>query len=435
MDSQIPSKRTNKRFGILALIFVCVIINYMDRSNISIAMPAIKEELGLSTVQVGLLFSAFAWTYAALQIPGGIMVDLIKPRLLYAISLSLWSLATLLQGFTSSFMALIGYRMGIGVFEAPSYPINNRIVTSWFPESERASAIAVYTSGQYIGLAFLAPTLVTIQNFMGWRGLFIVSGLVGIGFAVVWYMIYRDPQDHKTVSKEELDYIEAGNGIIEKKTDTPKKQKLTWNRFKQAFVHRKLWGVYIGQYCIGAFFIFFLTWFPTYLIEYRGLGFIKSGWLASIPFLAAFCGVLLSGFTSDYLIRSGRSAEFARKTPVLAGTLLSTCIIGANYTDSTPLVITFLALAFFGNGLASIAWIFVSTIAPKPMIGLVGGVFNCIGGLSAVTIPVIIGFLVEDGKFEPALFFIGAIAFLGFFSFMFLVGKIERIELKEDTQA
>ncbi len=123
--------------------------------------------------------------------------------------------------------------------------------------------------------------------------------------------------------------------------------------------------------------------------------------------------------------------EFSRKAPVLTGLLLTVSIVGANYTDSTFWVIFCLAVAFFGNGLASITWIFVSTLAPKHLIGLVGGVFNFMGGLSAVVIPTAIGFLVEEGDFKPALLFISLLALTGFFSYLFLVGKVERIEVEQ----
>ena len=164
--------------------------------------------------------------------------------------------------------------------------------------------------------------------------------------------------------------IEEGGGLISHLTVEKEEQKFNWKDVKLAFSYRKLWGVYLGQFCLGSLFIFFLTWFPTYLVEYRGLDFIKSGFLASVPFLAAFVGVLLSGFTSDFLIRKNYSNELARKAPILVGMFLSLAIIGANYTDNTTLIILFLSLAFFGNGLASITWVFVSLLAPKKMIGL-----------------------------------------------------------------
>ncbi|MEL6653035.1 MAG: MFS transporter, partial [Bacteroidota bacterium] len=342
------TKPTRKRYGILGLVFVTVVINYLDRSNISVAAFAISDELGLSTVQMGLIFSAFAWTYSALQIPGGILVDRVQPRILYPIILTLWSLATLVQGFISSIAGFIASRAAIGVFEAPSYPTNNKIVTRWFPTQERASAIAVYTSGQFIGLAVLTPTLVLIQEYLGWRGLFIVSGLIGLVWAVVWYILYRSPERHATVNQAELNHIKSDESEEEPKQEKP---PLRWEDFKIALGNRQLWGVYIGQFCLGTLFVFFLTWFPTYLVKYRGLDFIESGFLASLPFFAAFVGVLLAGFASDALVRRGYSNEFARKTPIIIGMLLSMTIIGANYTESTFLIISFLSLAFLGNGL------------------------------------------------------------------------------------
>ncbi|MDA9201976.1 MFS transporter [Flavobacteriaceae bacterium] len=422
--------KTYKRYNVLTLIFITVVINYMDRSNISVASSAITQELGLTKIQMGLIFSAFAWSYSSLQIPGGIIVDYVKPRILYPFMIVLWSIATLLQGFVSSLGTLVGCRIAIGAFEAPSYPCNNKIVTSWFPEKERASAIAVYTSGQFIGLAFLTPVLILIQSVLGWRGLFIVSGVIGIIWALIWYVFYRDPKNHTKVSQEELRYIEEGGGLISHLTVEKEEQKFNWNDVKLAFSYRKLWGVYLGQFCLGSLFIFFLTWFPTYLVEYRGLDFIKSVFLASVPFLAAFVGVLLSGYTSDFLIRKNYSNELARKAPILVGMFLSLAIIGANYTDNTTLIIFFLSLAFFGNGLASITWVFVSLLAPKKMIGLVGGVFNFIGGLSAAVTPIVIGWLAQDGNFKPALFYIGILAFIGFCSYLFLVGKLKRIDVK-----
>ena len=427
-----PSRPTLKRFHILALIFVSVVINYMDRTNISVAAAAMSDELALSAVQMGYIFSAFAWTYSVLQMPGGIAVDLVRVRVLYPFLLVAWSVATLVQGLVSSFAALIGCRMAIGVFEAPTYPCNNKIVTNWFPQQERASAIAVYTSGQFIGLALLIPALVLIQNQFGWRGLFIASGLVGFVWAAVWYVLYREPHEHPGINEAELAHIadpdtHGDPGSAASRDDSP--PTLTASDFVAVFSNRKLWGIYIGKFCLGGTLIFFLTWFPTYLVEYRGLGFVQSGFLASVPFLAAFLGVLVSGVTSDYLVRRGVSNEFARKAPIVTGMVLTTCIVGANYTDNTFWVIMFLSIAFFGNGLSSIAWVFVSLLSPRRLIGLVGGCFNFVSSLSAVVVPIVIGYLVDEGDFAPALVFIAALAIVGAYSFLFLVGEIKRIDL------
>src|SRR5664279_430805 len=169
---------TRVRYSMLAAVFITVVINYMDRTNISVAGSLIAKELQLDSVRMGTIFSAFSWTYATFQIPGGLLADRFGARVLYSAILILWSLATIALGFAIGFVVIILIRMLIGAFEAPAYPINNRIVTSWFPENERAGAIATYTSGQFIGLAFLTPVLTIVQYYAGWRGLFILTGLV-----------------------------------------------------------------------------------------------------------------------------------------------------------------------------------------------------------------------------------------------------------------
>ncbi len=417
---------TRVRYGMLALVFINVVINYLDRSNISVAGTALGKDLGLSSVQLGLIFSAFGWTYALLQIPGGLIADRFGPRSLYAFCLITWSVSTVLQGFARGFASLFALRLATGAFEAPSYPINNRIVTSWFPQQERASAIAMYVSGQFIGLAFLTPVLAIIQSRFGWQGLFMVTGAVGLVWGVAWYLLYRDPLQHRGVNQAELDHIENGGGLYRDRKATPGVPS-AWSleNLKIVFSSRTLWGVYIGQFAVNATLWFFLTWFPTYLVQYRGLDFIKSGYLASVPFLAATAGLLLSGFVSDYQVKRGKSVGRARKLPIIIGLLLSVSIVGANYTNQTALIIFFMSLSFFGAGMALISWIFVSILSPKHLIGLTGGVFNFMGNLASIVVPIAIGYLAQGGDFRPALLFIATLGLIGAASYTFLVGRIE----------
>lgn len=432
-----PSSATNqtpsrKRFIIMGLLFATVVINYLDRSNLSIAAPEVFRELAIDPVYAGLVLSAFGWTYALMQIPGGWLVDRIAPRTLYAAALILWSAATVLLGFAGSFFALFALRLVVGALEAPAYPINNRVVTAWFPTRERATAIGFYTSGQFVGLAFLTPVLAWLQVHLGWHMVFVSTGLAGIVWGVVWYMVYREPRAFPGVNQAEIDLIRDGGGLPDigsaPKAATPARSASTWRDFKFVLGRRKLWGIYIGQFAINSTLWFFLTWFPTYLVKYRGLDFIKSGLLASLPFLAAFVGVLSSGLLSDWLIRRGASQGFARKLPVVSGLLISASIIGANYAQSTEGVITFMAIAFFGNGFASITWSLVSGLAPARLIGLTGGVFNLIGNLAAIATPIVIGLLVEGANFSRAITYVAAMAVLGCLSYVLLVGKVERME-------
>ncbi|WP_175832221.1 MFS transporter [Burkholderia cenocepacia] len=422
---------SRKRLLILALLFVTVVINYLDRSNLSIAAPELFKELNIDPVHAGLVFSAFGWTYALMQIPGGWLVDKVSPRVLYAGALALWSAATLLLGFAGSFVGLIVLRLAVGALEAPAYPINNRVVTTWFPTRERASAIGGYTSGQFVGLAFLTPVLAWLQVHLGWHMVFVATGLAGIAWAAVWYAVYREPRALRGVNAAEIALIRDGGGLVDledriaaRSDRTPS----TWRDLGVVLGRRKLWGIYLGQFALNSTLWFFLTWFPTYLVKYRGMDFIKSGFLASLPFLAAFVGVLCSGVLSDWLMRRGASQGFARKLPIISGLLISTCIIGANYVSSTGWVIAFMTIAFFGNGFASITWSLVSGLAPARLLGLTGGVFNLIGNLSAIATPIVIGLLVDGADFSRAITYIAAMALAGSLSYGLLVGKVERID-------
>ncbi|HEY2014433.1 MAG TPA: MFS transporter [Bryobacteraceae bacterium] len=424
-----PGPPSRTRFVIMALLFVTVVINYLDRANLSIAAPLLGKELSIDSVRMGLVFSAFGWSYVLFQVPGGWLVDLVHPRTLYTVLIALWSVATALLGFSASLAILFALRLAIGALEAPSFPINNRVVTTWFPECERATAIGFYTSGQFVGLAFLTPVLMYLQVHFGWRSVFISVGLLGIVWAAVWYMIYRGPTAYRGANNAEIELIRQGGGLVDLgEQRLPGTQPAFHARdFGRVLSSSKLWGLYIGQYAATSTLWFFLTWFPTYLVQYRGMSFQQAGVLASLPFLGAFVGVLCSGLLSDFLVRRGASLSVARKTPIITGLLLSTSIIGANYVRTPGLIITFMALGFFGNGLASITWSLVSAVAPKRLIGLTGGVFNFIGNLSSITVPVIIGTLLRGGDFSLALSYISAMALIGALSYIFVVGRIERL--------
>lgn len=423
------SRPTRTRFVILALLFLSVVINYLDRANLSIAGPVLARELGIHSIRMGLVFSAFGWSYVLCQVPGGWLVDRIHPHKLYAVLIALWSVATALLGLASGVVSLFALRLAIGALEAPSYPINNRVVTTWFPESERATAIGVYTSGQFIGLALLTPALVYLQIHFGWRSIFISVGLAGLIWAAVWRRVYRGPLSYRGTNEAEIELIRSGGGLVDLSDRNPGGSERTFRLRDLWYVlsKSKLWGIYIGQYALNSTLWFFLTWFPTYLVQYRGIGLQQAGWLASLPFLGAFAGVIFSGLSSDLLVRRGLSLSFARKAPIIAGLLLSTTIMGANYTRTPGWTIAFMGVGFFGNGLASITWSLISAVAPTPMIGLTGGVFNFMGNMASVTVPLIIGVLVRGGKFSLGLTYISGLALVGALAYILMVGKIERL--------
>ena len=426
--SAVQAKPTRRRYITLLMIFITVVICYVDRANLAVASAHIQQEFGISKAEMGYVFSAFAWLYTLCQIPGGWFLDRVGSRLTYFIAILGWSVATLLQGFASGLLSLIGLRAITGIFEAPAFPTNNRLVTSWFPEQERASAVGFYTSGQFVGLAFLTPLLIWIQELLSWYWVFIITGGIGIIWSLVWMKVYQAPSQSKGINQAELDYIRAGGAMVDGDAPGEKKArvKLTAADWKLVF-HRKLCGVYLGQFAVTSTLWFFLTWFPNYLTQEKHIAALTAGFMTTVPFLAAFVGVILSGMVADRLVRSGCSLGFARKTPIICGLLISTCIMGANYTNDPLWIMVLMALAFFGNGFASITWSLVSSLAPVRLIGLTGGMFNFIGGLGGITVPLVVGYLAQDYGFAPALVYISAVALIGALSYILLVGDVQRV--------
>ena len=422
------ARPTRTRFVVLALLAVGTMINYLDRTVLGIAAPSLTQELGLSAAVMGLVFSAFSWTYAAAQIPGGIFLDRFGSRLTYFLSVSIWSLFTLLQGLATGLYSLLAFRFGLGVSEAPCFPTNSRVVTTWFPQQERARATGVYTVGEYLGLACFAPLLFWLMGAFSWRAPFIAVGLAGIVFAFVWWAMYREPHESKTVNQAELDYIAAGGGLaplVERD-----KSGFSWARVRALLAYRQMWGACLGQFGGNSTLVFFLTWFPTYLATERQMGWIKIGFFAVMPFIAAAVGVMFGGWLSDELLKRTDSANIARKLPIITGLLGASTIILANYVGSDAAVIVILSVAFFAQGMTGLGWTLISDIAPKNLMGLTGGVFNFAANLAGIATPLVIGFIVAaTGSFFYALAYVGTVAMIGALSYIFILGDVKRMEV------
>jgi len=418
--------RTRARLGVLALITLATMLNYVDRSVMGVAQPSLVRELAIGPELMGLIFSAFSWTYALAQIPGGLVLDRLGARLTYSLSLGLWSLATILHGLMSSVMGLFSARLALGIAEAPCFPANSRILSTWFPQAERARANGVYSVGQYVGLGFLIPLLTYIVATFGWRALFFIFGGVGLVYAFVWHMLYREPHESRAANQAELDYIAAGGGLASQAG----RFTLSWAAIRELLRQRQILGAAIGQFCGNSTLVFFLTWFPSYLATERGMDWIRSGFAASLPYIAASVGVLVGGTISDGIIRRTGSATLGRKLPIIAGLLLTSTMVLANFTPSNSLVIAIMSLAFFGQGMVNLGWTLIADVAPKQLMGLTGGVFNFCANLAGIVTPLVIGFVVgATGSFYGALAYIATLGLVGAAAYIFIVGEVKRVEL------
>ena len=419
-------KASRARLGILALMTIATMINYLDRSVMSVAKPAMTDELHISAATMGFIFSAFSWTYAFAQIPGGALLDRLGVRLTYSASLVLWSIATFAHGLMSSVAGLFGARLALGLAEAPCYPSNSRILNNWFPQTERARATGVYSVGQYVGVGFMLPVLVWIVATYGWRSLFFIVGALGVVYGFGFWAMYRDPQDTTRANDAERALIAEGGGL----TAAPPKVPFTLANIGKLLRKRQILGASIGQFCGNSTLVFFLTWFLTYLKDERGMDWIGSGFAASLPYIAASVGVLFGGFVSDRIIRQTGSATLGRKLPIIVGLLMTSTMIGANYVEDNTTVILIMSIAFFGQGMVNLGWTLISDVAPRSMIGLTGGVFNLCANLAGIITPIVIGFIVQaTGSFYGALAYIAALGLVGAASYIFILGPVERVEI------
>jgi ACS family glucarate transporter-like MFS transporter len=437
------TKINNLRYYILFLIFAVTAVNYADRAIVSIAGPALADELGLDPVALGFIFSAFGWSYAIGQLPGGWILDRFGTKWVYAISIALWSTFTLCQGLVgfvtggAAFALLFALRFLVGLSEAPSFPANARLVAAWFPSAERGFASAVFNSAQYFATVIFAPFMAWIVHDFGWRNVFWVMGVIGIGVALIWIRVIHAPRQHPRMSEQELAMLSEGGALLDAEEGTAKTRKgHGWNVIRQLLTNRMLIGIYIAQYSITTMTYFFLTWFPVYLVKERGFSILQAGFAAILPALCGFLGGILGGIISDRLLKATNSLTLARKIPIVAGMLLSTVIIVCNYVDSAVVVVTLIALAFFGKGVGSLGWAVVSDTSPRQAPGLNAGLFNTFGNVAGITTPIAIGYIVKasGGSFSGALVFVALNALAALVCYLFVVGRIERVELSLTAQ-
>ncbi|WP_331344083.1 MFS transporter [Cellvibrio sp. UBA7661] len=434
---------TRARWGILAMLFIATTINYADRATISIAGSDIASDLGLSPIEMGYIFSAFAWSYVLAQIPGGWLLDKFGSRLTYFASIFLWSTFTLLQGFVgfltggAAFIMLIVLRLLVGAAEAPAFPGNSRITSAWFPSHERGLAASIFNSAQYFATVAFAPLMGWMVHSYGWQSIFFFMGALGIVLAGAWLKTIYSPKQHPRVNASELRYIEEGGALVDLDNSTQQNQRVdTFKCIKELLASRMLLGVYIGQYCINSLTYFFLTWFPVYLVQERGMSILQAGFLASLPAIAGFLGGVSGGWLSDRLTKKGYSLTFARKLPIVVGMLMSTSMIACNYVDTDTLVIAIMSLAYFGKGVGALGWAVVADTSPKEAGGLSGGLFNTFGNSAGIVTPIVIGYIVySTGSFAGALAYVGAHAVVAIVSYLCVVGEIKRITLSDSVSA
>ena len=431
-------RATHVRYLIVLMLFIASSFSYADRVALSVAGTAMQKQLSMDAVRFGFLLSGFSWAYVLGQLPSGGLLDRFGSKRVYTISILLWTLCAFLIGFAGYlptayiFSTIFVLRLLSGLAQSPVFPGNGRIVAAWFPTAERGTASAIFNSSQYFALVAFAPIFGWLTQRYGWQWTFWFMGIFGLVLVFAWYKAVHSVPDHPLISKAEIDHIERGGGLIniDRAGGKPTRSPLTWAGVSQLLRQRMLVGIYIGQFCITTLTYFFITWFPVYLVQARHMSVLKGGFAVALPALCGSVGGVLGGMFSDALLRRGHSLTFARKTPIIAGMLLSVTMIACNYTNVQSVVMFLMSLAFFGKGFGALGWTVIADTSPKELIGLNGGLFNLFGNTAGITTPIIIGFIVQKtGSFNGALVFVGFTALMAIFSYVVIVGEIKRVKL------
>ncbi|UUZ90089.1 MFS transporter [Paenibacillus sp. P25] len=416
--------RTNVRWTIALLMWAAIAINYLDRTVLSAAAPALIKEFHMDPSQMGLILSAFFWSYALFQIPAGWFADKVGQRISLALSVAWWSVATALTVVSQGLKSLILFRVLLGLGEAGAYPSNAGVTAKWFPDKERTRVSAIFDSGSKVGTALTMPFVVWMLTEFGWKVPFIVSGLIGLVWVVIWWAYYRDPEKHLYANQEELAYIRKGQV---KKEGLDNVQPMKWYELLK---YRNILAMCVGFFMLNYAIYFFITWFPTYLVQERGMRLMKMGWVSMIPPMAGLIAELLAGWFSDRLYEKGYSLTFVRKLNLVGGMLLATMIAFAGLVNSVAWSVVLLSISYAGLTSAACAiWSLPGDVAPRNMTSVVGGLQNGVSNIGGILGPIVTGFIVSvTHSFIPALLVSGGATLIGALTYMFWLGKVEPIE-------
>lgn len=403
------------------MILMCCLantINYIDRANLAVAAPTMQKEFGIDSATMGLILSAFFWTYAVMQVPFGWFADRIGARLSLSIAVLWWSLFTALTAVARSVSTLLGCRLLLGVGESGAYPSMAKVTANWFPKSERGFASAIFDSGSRIGAALSLPLVAWLISSFSWQTSFIVTGVLGAVWVVFWWLIYREPENHPSVTQDQLARLQAERG-------TKTAGKVPWSSL---FRYRTIWGMMIGFFCLNFVIYFFITWFPTYLVKARGFSLKELGTLGLLPGLIAIPSGWLGGYVSDALYRHGWSLTAARKACLVGGMLLSSIITLSAFAPNVYVALGCFAIAYGSLAFtAASIWSLPGDVAPTPgHVASIGGIQNFASNLAGIVTTTFTGVMltITSGSFVIPLTVAGGFCVLGAAVYLFMVGEI-----------
>ena len=371
--------RIEYRWILVAILLLGALVNYLDRSTLSLANTTIAAHFHFDSVTMGLLLSAFMWPYALASLPSGWLVDKFGINKLFLFSIVLWSLSSILGGLVIGFFTMYLARVLLGIAEAPFFIIAGKVAQHYFKPSERGVAASVINLGPRIANGIAPPILVVLMLFTGWRGMFIILGILGLIVGVIWIIFYRKDDTGKIKQSSEI-------ARVSKEAKLKKVKVNIWKLFK----HPTMIWIIIGNMGSSYVFWLYLTWLPDYLIKDKHLSLAKTGIYEAIPFIASIFAVMIGGYLSDYFIKKVMKPIKSRLVIIIGACLVSGIVaIPINYVNSLFIVMTLITVSLFAyNMIPGVVWALVGDLSPEEAVGTFGGIQNFANFIGATLAPI-----------------------------------------------
>ncbi len=401
--------RTNVRWRIFLLMLMLIAINYIDRASISVAMPVLSKEFNIEPATQGFILSSFFFTYALMQIPGGMLADRFKPRVVIALATLGWGFFQAVAAMSVSASVLVLTRLGLGASEAPIFPAGGKLNALWMTSNERARGATLLDGGAPLGAA-LGSLIIAglIAEFDSWRISFVVAGvgtmLCGL---LAWRYIRNDPAEHPSVNAAEATFIAEAHAIEDAQTSSSSNASAF-----AYFRHRSVWCMCLGWMFFNTVWYGILTWMPNYLSSVHGLDIKQLGGSLFIMFMSGFIGELVGGQIADRWKARGGSPNVVFRTVFgIAAAVATLSIFSVAYVSDVHLIVLLLSTTLFFLRWCGMYWAIPGILASRARSGLLGGCMNFAGNIAGISVPIIIGFIVQStGSYFLALMFFASAA-------------------------
>lgn len=414
-------KKNNYRWTILTMLFIAMVINYVDRAALSIAMPFITQEYHLTPSEKGMIFSSFFFGYALFCFVGGYLADRFGPKRVMTWSMSVWSVLCGMTALAFNFWSLLIVRALFGIGEGPVSTTANKTVNSWFPLTERARAIGISQAGGPLGGALAGPIIGFLAIWLGWRAAFVVIAVVGLFWAVAWVRLAAStPREHPAVTAEEVDVIEAGRvAPVLPVGESPRTPVL------QIVLQRSVLVTGISLFCYNYILYFFMTWFPSYLIDSKGIDLKAMSLVTALPWLVGTLGFICGGLLIDWVFKRTGRQLFSRKVVLVTCLLLASVCIGlSGSADSVAGTVAIMTAAIgFLMLTAPAYWSLIQDAVPDHQVGTAGGFMHGLANLSGILAPTVTGVIIQaTGTYGSGFALAAGLGVLGALIVAFFVG-------------